>query len=126
MTRCPSSAELEQWLADGLASAEAEAVEAHVEACAACQQALERLTSDVCVRQRQGPVSHGESGHAFLLRLERQPRTGAWTAPRGKEAANLGNRGAGLANGSVSGPPTADDLGGAPPDSPPGRARVAL
>jgi hypothetical protein len=126
MTRCPSSAELDQWLADRLAGAEADAVEAHVEACAACQQALERLTSDVRVRQRQAPGSHGGSGQAFLLRLERQPRTGAWTAPRDKEAANPGNRGAGLANRSVSGPPTVDDLGGAPPDSPPGRVRVAL
>jgi serine/threonine-protein kinase len=126
MTRCPSSAELEQWLADGLASAEAEAVESHVEVCAACQQALERLTRDGCARQRQGPVSPGGSGHAFLLRLERQPQTGAWTAPRQNEAANLGNRGAGLANRSVSRPPTVDDQGGAALDAPPGQVRVAL
>ena len=44
MTRCPSSAELGKWLAGGLAAADAAAVEAHVETCAGCRQALEQLT----------------------------------------------------------------------------------
>ena len=44
MSRCPALEQLEQWLADRLAGPEAEAVDAHVETCAVCQQALERLT----------------------------------------------------------------------------------
>jgi eukaryotic-like serine/threonine-protein kinase len=92
MTRCPSSAELGQWLADGLARADAAAVEAHVETCVTCQQALERLTDDVAVRRDQGPVSHGESGGAFLLRLEREPPTDTWLAP-GQNERGKGKRG---------------------------------
>jgi hypothetical protein len=74
MTRCPSSAELGQWLADGLAGAEAADVEVHVETCVTCQQTLERLTRNADDRVGLGPVSHGESGGDFLRRLERRPR----------------------------------------------------
>jgi eukaryotic-like serine/threonine-protein kinase len=81
MKRCPSSAELGRWLADGLAGADAEGVEAHVETCVTCQQALERLTDDIAVRKGRGPVLHGESGGDFLLRLEREPPTVAWPGP---------------------------------------------
>jgi eukaryotic-like serine/threonine-protein kinase len=45
MTRCPSDEELRHLLADRLAGPDAAALEAHVEGCAACQQALERLTA---------------------------------------------------------------------------------
>src|SRR5437762_12935423 len=70
MTRCPSSAQLGQWLADDLAGAEAAAVETHIETCAGCQQTLEQLTRKLDVCRGQGPASHGESGGHFLLRLE--------------------------------------------------------
>src|SRR5262249_12314928 len=43
-SQCPDAGGLRRLLAGQLAQAEAEAVEAHVGACAACQQALERLT----------------------------------------------------------------------------------
>src|SRR5262245_37472601 len=92
MTRCPSSAKLGQWLADGLARADAEAVEGHVETCATCQQALERLTDDVAVRKGQGPVSQGEADKDFLLRLEREPPTDTWLAP-GPNERGKGKRG---------------------------------
>src|SRR5262249_38065509 len=38
MTHCPSSAQLQQLLTDGLTGPQAEAVEAHVETCVLCQQ----------------------------------------------------------------------------------------
>src|SRR5262249_50248191 len=79
MTRCPSSAELGQWLADGLAGADAEGVEAHVETCVTCQQALERLTA--AVRKGRGPAPPGESGGDSRRRLERVPPTEAWRGP---------------------------------------------
>ena len=44
MSRCPSPDELRLLLSDQLARREAEAVEAHVQACASCQETLERLT----------------------------------------------------------------------------------
>src|SRR5262249_50110038 len=81
MTRCPSSAELGQWLADGLAGAEAADVEAHVETCAGCQQAMEQLTRNADGRVGLGPVSHGESGGDFLRRLERRPPAGLGPPP---------------------------------------------
>ena len=40
MNPCPSPERLRDLLADRLRGTEADAVEAHVEACAACQQAL--------------------------------------------------------------------------------------
>jgi WD40 repeat protein/tRNA A-37 threonylcarbamoyl transferase component Bud32 len=44
MNPCPPSERLRALLADALTSGEGESVEAHVEGCAACQQALEELT----------------------------------------------------------------------------------
>jgi serine/threonine-protein kinase len=67
MTRCPEPEQLEQLLADGLTGPEAEGVEAHVEACARCQQALERLTG-------------ADAGADFLRRLEKE-LPGAPTSP---------------------------------------------
>jgi serine/threonine-protein kinase len=52
--RCPDADELRGLLADRLPRAEAEAVEAHVEACPDCQRALEQLTAGTgVVRQLQ-------------------------------------------------------------------------
>jgi hypothetical protein len=65
MTRCPSTEELRRLLADGLSGPEAEAVEAHVEVCAACQQALEQLTGNA---ERRQEVTMGEAGAGFLVR----------------------------------------------------------
>jgi tRNA A-37 threonylcarbamoyl transferase component Bud32/tetratricopeptide (TPR) repeat protein len=92
MTRCPSSAELENWLADGLAGAEAAGVEAHVETCVTCQQTLELLTDHVAGRKGRGLVSPGESGGDFLRRLEREPPTDAWPGP-GRSEGGEGGRG---------------------------------
>src|SRR5262245_4747028 len=85
MKSCPSSTELGQWLADGLAGAEADAVDVHVENCVACQQTLERLTDDVAVRNDRGPATRGESGGDFLRRLERGPPTETWLGSRPSE-----------------------------------------
>ncbi len=73
MTHCPSSEQLQRLLADQLAGSEAEAIEAHVETCAGCQQALEQLTSSPDAFMGRGPVSCGDSGGDFLRRLERCP-----------------------------------------------------
>jgi hypothetical protein len=92
MSRCPSSEQLQELLADRLAGPDAEAVEAHVEACPACQEALERLTGDAEARPGPGAASHGESGRNFLLRLEQEPPTEAWPGP-GRSERGKGGRG---------------------------------
>jgi hypothetical protein len=76
MTRCPSPAELPQWLADEVIGPEAEAVEAHIEGCAACQQALEELTGNAGARTVPEPECRDESGGDFLRRLEQTPPAG--------------------------------------------------
>src|SRR5262245_24360663 len=73
MTGCPSSAQLQQLLADRVAGPESEAVEAHVETCARCQQALEQLTRSPDASRGGGPLSRGQSGGDFLRRLEKEP-----------------------------------------------------
>jgi serine/threonine protein kinase/WD40 repeat protein len=88
MTRCPSSEELRQWLADGLTGPEAEALEAHVETCAGCQQAVEDLLDDTGGRTVRGPDGGEEVGGDFLRRLERDPPTcaGPPLVPNGRVA----------------------------------------
>src|SRR5262245_42441732 len=78
---CPSSAELGRWLADELTSAAAANVEAHVETCAGCQQALEQLTRNPDGCMGRGPVPRGQSGGDFLHRLERRPPAGPGPPP---------------------------------------------
>src|SRR5262249_16992772 len=75
------SAELGRWLADGLAGAEAADVEAHVERCARCQQALEQLTRGPDACTDRGPVSPDESGGDFLRRLGRRLPAGPGPPP---------------------------------------------
>src|SRR5262245_24026876 len=70
MNPCPTTEHLRRWLAEALSTAEVAVVEAHVEGCAGCQQALERLTAEP-----RGPGSGGEGGPTFLRRLEEQPPT---------------------------------------------------
>jgi WD40 repeat protein/serine/threonine protein kinase len=89
---CPSAQQLQHLMAEQLAEAEAEALEAHVEVCATCQQALERLL----VAAGPFPPGPGEkstgdnplaadAGEEFLRRLE-QRRFGKTLA--GTEAAD--------------------------------------
>src|SRR5208337_2387152 len=47
MPACPTSAWLPRLLAEQLTGAEQEAIEAHLEGCAACQEELGRLTESV-------------------------------------------------------------------------------
>jgi tetratricopeptide (TPR) repeat protein len=65
MTPCPSVEQLERLLAAQLEGATAEAVEQHVQACAACQQTLERLTAARLARTEQG-----QPRTSFLRQLE--------------------------------------------------------
>jgi hypothetical protein len=94
MDPCPSAEQLLQLLADNLAGPEAEAVEAHVQTCASCQQTLERLTEYMGEAADPGrkALEHeamtvlalpaAESGAAFLGRLEQEPpAVAALTSP---------------------------------------------
>src|SRR5262245_20792013 len=77
MTRCPSAAELRQFLADRNSAPDAGALETHVDGCAACQQALDRLTG-AAAETAGGAAGTGES---FLHRLVEEPPTLPPTAP---------------------------------------------
>jgi hypothetical protein len=79
MSGCPSFDLLQELLADRLGGPEGEAVEAHVEACPACQQALERLTGSPVARASLPTALQavGASGRSFLRRLEERPPAGA-------------------------------------------------
>jgi serine/threonine protein kinase len=83
MTRCPSSEQLQQLLADRLTGPEAEGVETHVEACAACQQALEQLTGRANAPSARAAAESGAAGAGaeFLRRLEHQPPAAARLPP---------------------------------------------
>jgi WD40 repeat protein/tetratricopeptide (TPR) repeat protein len=78
MNPCPSSEQLQQLLADQVSTLEAEALEAHVEDCAACQEALARLTAAEpqglgrasSVRQPL-PARNDDPDDEFVQRLEK-------------------------------------------------------
>src|SRR5262245_61021415 len=74
MTRCPPPELLRRLLADELSGPEAESVEAHVEVCADCQQALEQLTATVDRRA----TAATDDGLNFLRRLGQEPPAAAW------------------------------------------------
>jgi WD40 repeat protein len=69
MRCCPSRTLLQRFLSERLGAAEAEPLEAHLDACAPCQHALEELTNAVRLRADPAPAS----GTAFLQRLEAAP-----------------------------------------------------
>jgi hypothetical protein len=81
MSPCPRPDRLRQLLAVRLAGPEAEAVEAHVEGCAACQQALEELTGNVRGHTVGEAQRRDESGGDFLRRLEQIPPSSACPPP---------------------------------------------
>ena len=86
MSRCPATELLQQLLADQLAGPQADALETHVEACPACQQALEQLTGSTGDRRGEASAAQEEAGTAFLRRLEREypaARAGPNGAPHG-------------------------------------------
>jgi WD40 repeat protein/serine/threonine protein kinase len=72
MTSCPSPDQLEKLLADDLEGAKAKEIEAHLDSCSACQQALEALTSATyldAARPGSSPVGAAQvpSTEAFAL-----------------------------------------------------------
>jgi WD40 repeat protein len=98
--------QLQQMVAVQLRSPEAEAVEAHVEACASCQQQLDKLTNTRDFQGRQRPASlepweesapkelhpalaGAESGEDFLRQLAKDLPTNMWVfqEPGGRGAA---------------------------------------
>jgi serine/threonine protein kinase/tetratricopeptide (TPR) repeat protein len=76
---CPTQEEFRRLLAEDLVGPDAEALEAYVESCAACQRTLEELTSAARSNPRLLVSSGAEqtwvskTGREFLRRLERTP-----------------------------------------------------
>lgn len=83
MESCPSFERLSDLLADRLGGADVSVLEAHVETCRACQQALDRLTNKSDTPSASAPATSLGSGRDFLRRLEQQPPTGAWCSAHG-------------------------------------------
>jgi hypothetical protein len=89
MRRCPPAQALERLLAEGLSGAERGALEAHVEGCPACQEALARLAggADPCGGWPTPPgeaTSSGRPDPAFLDRVKQalaRDGLGAGAAP---------------------------------------------
>jgi hypothetical protein len=77
MNRCPDVDQLRRLLADQLSGLEAKTIEAHLEGCSGCRQALERLTAD----SRQVTGGPADLLDDFLRRLQEQPPGGAGPAP---------------------------------------------
>jgi Leucine-rich repeat (LRR) protein len=79
MGECPSLDQLRQLLADQLSGPPGEAVEAHLQACRRCQQALERITSASDSPAGGGvprpfrPQAAQTAAANFLHRLEKKP-----------------------------------------------------
>jgi serine/threonine-protein kinase len=63
MSPCPLRAQLRQLVTEELQSPEAQALEAHVETCAACQRVLEELIGDLALPEDHASAS---SGHPTL------------------------------------------------------------
>jgi serine/threonine-protein kinase len=125
MTRCPSSELLQQLLAERLSGRVADAVETHVEACAACQQALEVLTG-ATTRKGAAPESAGAPGGDFLRRLEKEPPPGAWCSPGQNHQAILMHGPDAVPKHPSAGEPTVDEgEGGATPGRPARRLQIA-
>src|SRR5690242_17385047 len=78
MTVCPPLDELQEFLTDRLDGPISQSIEAHVETCAGCQQALEDLTDSAELRRGSPSLSQDEI--AFLRRLDSQPPTTVWDA----------------------------------------------
>jgi serine/threonine protein kinase/WD40 repeat protein len=87
-------------LANQLSASEAEPVEAHVEVCPTCQQALERLTAGGAGRNDPGPggakadqgpqLARGEEPReGFVREMEKALPSGAWPPRRAADDANL-------------------------------------
>jgi serine/threonine-protein kinase len=82
MTPCPSLEQLQRLLADEGSSPEGDAVEAHVEACSSCQQALDELTGAAPGSERTNNdswdlVKRSLPTPEFLRRLEQSSPDGA-------------------------------------------------
>jgi hypothetical protein len=89
MNTCPSPDLLQGLLADMLGGAEAGAVEAHVQTCPGCQQALEQQTGNADNARARALAASAGSGGDFLRRLEGAPPTGSNPTPAdGKQAEN--------------------------------------
>jgi tetratricopeptide (TPR) repeat protein len=91
MDTCPSSQQLRALLAHELQGAEAEAVEAHVEQCAACQEALEEQTAAFPTQQSE-PTDQRAGDSDFLRRLQEQTPHGIRPAPQPASDATLAHR----------------------------------
>jgi hypothetical protein len=89
MNPCPSAEQLQRMLADALTTPDAEAVEAHVAACASCQQVLERLAARDAVPRPAAsepatqPAAVPDHDEAFLRQVAAAP---PWVRPASPQA----------------------------------------
>jgi hypothetical protein len=91
MRECPTPGRLEGLLREELDDAEQGLIEAHVEDCSACQEALQHLASGGAgpallalqtVLSGTGPPETGPEAGAFLEQLKRQLATAGQDGPR--------------------------------------------
>ena len=99
MSLCPSRETLELFLDDKLHEDRRRGLAQHIDGCAACQEALERLTeaaapasSSAVLQRLTAPVPESSTSHATFLSQLKQKRPG-----RGSRSNTV--RGAGYANG---------------------------
>jgi serine/threonine protein kinase len=84
MTVCPSDKKLAGLLADGLSTAERDALARHVEGCAACQEQLARLTGTPDRepwRRDEHPPRGSRAEEGMMRRLKQMPSWLAATGP---------------------------------------------
>src|SRR5271157_2415669 len=94
---CPQSDQLSALMDGRLESPCREALEAHIQGCAVCQQKLEQLESQSCRRPtgksgEEAPFL-GESDPAFLERLRALDRPGLLSGPMDSREVKQSNQG---------------------------------
>jgi WD40 repeat protein len=83
MQECPGADALSRWLADALPASQVGPMETHVEACAECQAAVERLLGDVAAKKaRAAQLTEHQAEAEFLHWLARQEPSSLTTLPQ--------------------------------------------
>jgi hypothetical protein len=76
MNGCPGASELEQLLTEALPAEEAARLTTHVDGCAPCQHALERLALRADTVRVAGPAAADQPRQQFLDHLKSQRPAG--------------------------------------------------
>src|SRR5262245_14829310 len=75
MNSCPSREQFQHWLAEQCAADEAEAINAHIDACPDCQRLLVDLACAAARPHHAPPPHHADSGKQFLPKRRAAPPT---------------------------------------------------